>query len=615
MDWVRTAAHLVGWASENVHYNQDTQVGSAYITENRLTSCMSTAEKTHIGYSGKVYCVTVPSSLFLIRHKGHISVTGNCVAFLAGSDWYIEAHKAGNVHVEAARVFFPEHAAHMSKSWAKATPHPSNPGSSYYDMSKRLQHACPPGDCEVLTRVGWVRMDAFSGQEEIAIWAPDSRISWEIPLAWHQYDVSEELVHLQGRNIDFQCTAEHRLPMFNNRTGFYEKTAAQMPLTYGKMPACGLLEDSGLGPTESEARLLAATWADGCLRQDGWTVFGLKKARKLERIKELLEANGIEYRIWTRGVRQEGNQIACKTQLRKALGHDLLSWSRAAQAAFLDELPNWDGHRDPKQVCIRIFNTHKEELEIIATLCHLNGMMAKVVAHGKPRGNRQQCWMLYFRRAYRQSTDSPFPHISYASIKASKFQYSGKVFCPTTSTGWFLARRNGKIIVTGNSNYMQTPNGIARHAHITQREAKAAQGNYFRNMPEIPAYHRWIENEIKTKRRLVSPLGRVRQFLGRTWETTTVREAVSWQPQSCISDITKILLWRLWRHLDPDALQVLMEHHDSVLFQVRESALSDVMAQVLPLTDIPIPIGPRVLNSRWETKVGYNWDEMEDWTG
>jgi DNA polymerase I len=163
------------------------------------------------------------------------------------------------------------------------------------------------------------------------------------------------------------------------------------------------------------------------------------------------------------------------------------------------------------------------------------------------------------------------------------------------------------------SNYMQTPNGIARHAHITQREARAAQGNYFRNMPEIPAYHHWVENEIRTKRRLVSPLGRVRQFLGRTWETTTVREAVSWQPQSCISDITKIFLWRLWRHLDPDRLQVLLEHHDSVLFQVREAELGEVMAQVLPLTNIPIPIGPRVLNSRWEVKVGPSWADMHDW--
>ncbi|HVB29541.1 MAG TPA: DNA polymerase [Terriglobia bacterium] len=170
-----------------------------------------------------------------------------------------------------------------------------------------------------------------------------------------------------------------------------------------------------------------------------------------------------------------------------------------------------------------------------------------------------------------------------------------------------------KKLQHGN-NYCQTPNGIARHAHIPQIEARRVQNNYFRNMPEVPAYHRWVAEEIRSKRMLVSPLGRVRQVLGRTWEQTTVRELVSWQPQSCISDITKIFLWRLWRRELDLGIQILLEHHDSVLFQVPEAKLHVVMTQIMPMTDIPIPIGPRVLNSRWEVKVGHDWEGMQEWT-
>lgn len=42
--------------------------------------------------------------------------------------------------------------------------------------------------------------------------------------------------------------------------------------------------------------------------------------------------------------------------------------------------------------------------------------------------------------------------------KVTKEEYSGLIFCPTVSTGCFVARRNGKIFLTGNSGFPKSLN-------------------------------------------------------------------------------------------------------------------------------------------------------------
>ncbi len=66
------------------------------------------------------------------------------VAYVANDLAYIEAHETGNVHVNAARIFWPGldwngDLAHDTKL-AKNTPCPWKADQSYYDQSKRNQH-------------------------------------------------------------------------------------------------------------------------------------------------------------------------------------------------------------------------------------------------------------------------------------------------------------------------------------------------------------------------------------------------------------------------------------------------------------------------------------------
>ena len=538
----------------------------------------------------------------------------NLVAALSGSKWYLDAHKAGNTHVQAGKVFFPEHAEYFTKDWAKNTPYPASPGKTFYDLAKSCQHACCDGDTEILLETGWVKMSEYDGESPIAVWGQTGEIFWESPTYWHVSEFFGDMEHITGRRIDLFCTPNHRIPNATHGK-LYETVAENYHKNLGNFPVGGNLMSGTSQVSVVEAKLLAATWSDGYLnKRQVKTDFNIRKDRKIERLKELLTEAGEDFYIngpydYTNGREKPGYLFVVRRHLRKSLGWDMLQWSFESRRAFLDELEFWDGCRDTEH-SFGVTNTDLEGLRIIQTLAKLTGLNAHLHI-GKVGSSKAKTWYrLIITQAFKDVSGTGSPCASWSACDTLKVPYEGRVYCPTTSTSWFLARRNGHIYVTGNSNYHQSAAGMAKHLHIPKADAQRIQTNYFKKVPEIPQYHQWVANEIRTKRRLVTPFGRVRQFLGRTWETSTVREAISYQPQSTVSDITKIFLWRLFKYLDPKDLQILMEHHDSVMFQVKESELERVMPLVHELSYIPFKVGSETIASKWEAKVGYSWAEI-----
>lgn len=159
-------------------------------------------------------------------------------------------------------------------------------------------------------------------------------------------------------------------------------------------------------------------------------------------------------------------------------------------------------------------------------------------------------------------------------------------------------------------NYLLSPYGFARQAKMPVANAKEIRSDYFALVPEVEEWHRATANEIRTKHRLTTPMGRDRIFLGRPWEESTVKEAVAHVPQSTVSDINKIILWRIWHYLDPVACQVLLEVHDSVLFQVKETDM-DTVRQAFSYTPVEVPINGDVMIIGADAQLGDNWGDYD----
>ena len=98
IDKVATLAHLVGCRSHittipprfnvimpNGCLSNTKEAYQVYITDRGYITGNSIIKST-IDYFGKVYCLTVPSGYFLVRHNNAITITGNCLHALTYSE-------------------------------------------------------------------------------------------------------------------------------------------------------------------------------------------------------------------------------------------------------------------------------------------------------------------------------------------------------------------------------------------------------------------------------------------------------------------------------------------------------------------------------------------------
>lgn len=531
------------------------------------------------------------------------------VAYLAGDEAYIEAHK-GDVHTWVCRELWPDlpWTGDIKKDKAIASsnyPEWDNvPGHDFRFQSKRIQHGPLAGYCSLLTRQGWVKVEDIDQGVEIAVWK-DGKVWWEVPLGYVIWEHDGDIVQLEGRNVSQHITKEHRIPLFNNGK-LYDRVAGDFPLSYGTLPVSGLCQEGEATITEPEARLLACYWADGIRRKDNTSYIGLKKPRKQARLRTLLRDAGIE---WEERVYKEGYIYFCwRKKSRKDLGWDILSWPLALRQAFLDELPHWDGHINPKTGVRRIFQVNKGQLEIIQTVAHISGFAAAIFKHCKSAPGEQQCWGLSLSK--RQRT-------AFSGVTAERVHYTGKVYCPRTTAGYVLVRNNEKISVTGNTNFGLRPFGIALIAKIPLQAAKDAQERYFTAFPMIQEYQRWVTVQVRGQFPLYNALKREVRLFGRPWDGHTRKQGLAFAPQGGVGDILNTGLWRVWHKYDPWMIELLAQVHDAILCQFRPRDLDAAVAALRECMEIPIWVVDFQGTGRWctipvEIAVGENWSHYND---
>jgi hypothetical protein len=202
-----------------------------------------------------------------------------------------------------------------------------------------------------------------------------------------------------------------------------------------------------------------------------------------------------------------------------------------------------------------------------------------------------------------------------------------KVLAETTFPVWDKLNplyRNAKVNAHG-SNYVMTPMGVAREAHIPLAAAKEFQRRYFSEFPAIRAYHHYIARVGIEVGELTTPLGRRRQFFGRRWakgggiDGHTHRQMVAFGPQSMVADILDTALWHVWNEMDPVELEVLVQVHDAILGQWVSGVGSKserAIERLVELMQMPVTVTDfmgvqRLMKIPVEVKVGRNWGKWD----
>lgn len=308
--------------------------------------------------------------------------------------------------------------------------------------------ACVPVDSEVLTKDGWVKLHDIEIGDEIACADLENlRISFE-----EVYDKVPERYQDTYTNNGFTATKDHRLVYRTQyqqewRIDYYKNLLRSGNMVY--IPVSGYCDSDGMPITDDELCLMIATQADGHYMheprggKDSYIglEFHLKKSRKIERIKDLLDSCGFEYteshksdgstsiRIWGKDIIDE-----CERYLtQKCFDWNWLEMSDHQAKIFLSEILFWDG-----TIAGNRYDSKKRiNLDVVSAIAAMHGVGSNI--HGSGIQFRNEPYITLGKR-------------DESTRRNNKRNGTNKtrVSCVSVKTGIFLVRQNGKTFITGN---------------------------------------------------------------------------------------------------------------------------------------------------------------------
>lgn len=482
----------------------------------------------------------------------------------------------------------------------------------YYYIAKQICHACLTPNHEVLTKNGWVNIAHVNPLDEIAVWATDNLIKFETPLKWNSYNFNGEVINFIQPELDQCVTPNHK--MIVHTTGGYKDRTASDVVTYkeSRVPTSGYYSGN-IELNETDIKLIVAIQADGYLTSNSNVRFRFKKSRKKIRLLNLIKDRNYEFKqtfkpaegvveIYIYNIKHLIEWLSPD----KKFDNKLFLLNGKTLDTLIDELKYWDGTFEESYCHKReaYFSKHIENVEIIKTILHLRGKQ------GTLNKNSGEIYLLGINSRQKSRVNTH-----------KKLNYIGKVYCPTTSTGYFLVRRNGKISITGNSNYgmaagmfqLNTLEKSRGKIVISKKEAERYLDVYHSLFPEIHEWHRQLERQLTETRTLYNLFGYPRYF----WfpsvnpDDVLLKKAYAFPAQSTVGTITNIAFTELQNHIEENKLKwdLLANTHDSYMTQVPigEEDIAVTKMQEFINRELIAPSDGTKFRMKSESVVGFNW--------
>jgi ribonucleotide reductase beta subunit family protein with ferritin-like domain len=222
-------------------------------------------------------------------------------------------------------------------------------------------------------------------------------------------------------------------------------------------------EDKG-GKLSDLERLCVALQADGSKlfwydingnklergKESGFNyVISLKKKRKIERLRQILDSTNIEYKESTnkRGYHnfslKMGNDVNYKDFSWIDMGKVDKSWAED----FCQELSEWDGYKvDGVSSLIGYSSTNKKCIDVAQHIGIIAGYRTNISVR---KDNRKTTYKDTYKLAFSKSDGFKRAH----SLRKEWVDYEGRVGCVTVPSGVIMTRYKDKTFVSGNCTH------------------------------------------------------------------------------------------------------------------------------------------------------------------
>ncbi|MEA3274552.1 MAG: ribonucleoside triphosphate reductase [Pseudomonadota bacterium] len=325
------------------------------------------------------------------------------------------------------------------------------------NVPSRWGTQCVDEETECLTASGWRRYDQIDAGEKIATfnWR-ENRLEYLEPLAMKAYDFDGEMYVLRNRTQEQWITPGHKVlrKVFNTEDRYLLEEIEQVAEL--KSPAIVLNSwetSSGVEVDEKLVMLLAWVVSEGNIdSSEGWRRVSLFQStgnpENAAEIEWLLDELGFSYHrmertgtyanqaVYRYRLNKKGSEEVLRYLDRKCVPDLIRTLSARQIRLFLDTYVKGDGSIE-EGGRTRIYTNDRENLDALQELCLLAGYGSTV--YSRKDSGVHVLNLIRNRETYIQII--------------SRQRYKGKVWCPTTRNGTFVARRHGKTFITGNTPF------------------------------------------------------------------------------------------------------------------------------------------------------------------
>jgi len=321
------------------------------------------------------------------------------------------------------------------------------------NIGSRWGGQCVSEDTECLTENGWKKYSEIENEKIATFNMSNGKIEFLKPERIASYDYDGYLVRLKNRTQEQLITPNHRVVRKKFNSDVFEFTEAQ-ELSAFKTPI--LIPLAGETENNKEiddnlVKLLAWLVSEGCFsdgqRERVMIYQSEKHQKKCNEIRRILRNLGFK---WDETKKKSGfSKIPCirfrlnqdsSRKIRnlidsKKIPDEIKKLSKRQVKLFIDTYVKGDGFVE-KNGRTRIVTKDLDVKNSIQELCSLCN-------YGSTNSLRENgVWQVNIIR-------NPVASIT----KLDRIRYKGKVWCPTTKNGTFIARRKGKVFITGNTPF------------------------------------------------------------------------------------------------------------------------------------------------------------------
>lgn len=339
---------------------------------------------------------------------------------------------------------------------------------------------CVDDETEIMTRRGWLRHDQVRVGDETLGLCEDGVVVWSVVDGVHVFPGDHEVVRWKWRRHDSVTTPDHRwlVERTNSRVDHVWTTTGQIQTNDALVCARPLAFYPEQKYTDALVELVGWYWTEGFLHSHGAVSIAQCPTVNPDNWASIQAAliacfgtavahgDGRAFYVGTKNnYAQQITQHA--PGKNKLLSLDfVLSLTKAQLQLLIDTSVRADGHSNPQRGrsgrSVRVYQKNRESLDVLQIACQLLGRQSSLT-------HQSNGWCLHIFERSRV-----IPH-TVARGRGEPEPYHGVVWCPTTATGTWLARRNGQVYFTGNTEQKSFSVSAKLMGQYVRRAAEAGK--------------------------------------------------------------------------------------------------------------------------------------------